>query len=156
MKSIVLCALFLIASGPALAEEAAMDRKPPQNKAERMRQARERRKARLAAMSPDELAAERARLKEAQQEDRRRRVKAVADRYAAAKAARPDCYRVVATNGVPVAMTRAEYDSHMAKRAKRKIKARRIGPPARDKGKPKARNIDRLTRPRRVRRESEN
>ena len=65
------------------------------------------RRAKLAAMSPEERA---------------RRTAEITAKLAAAKAAcGPDCYRVIHTNGVYVGMTRAQYEAHQAASASNKV-----------------------------------
>ena len=50
----------------------------------------------------------------------------IAERLEAAKAACPDCYRVVEVDGEFVGMTKERYDEHMARKAKAKP-ARKLG-----------------------------
>ena len=77
------------------------------------------RRAKLAAMSPEERA---------------RRTAEITAKLAAAKAAcGPDCYRVIQTNGVYVGMTKAQYEAHQAESAAkhRVIRAKGKGTKAR-------------------------
>lgn len=42
-------------------------------------------------------------------------------KFAAAKAACPDCYRVVVTNGVYVGMTKPQYDAYISEKEKKPV-----------------------------------
>lgn len=80
------------------------------------------RRAKFAAMSPEERAEHRRKAMEARKRDtsaeRARRTAEITAKLAAAKAAcGPDCYRVIQTNGVYVGMTKAQYEAHQAKSA---------------------------------------
>ena len=84
------------------------------------------RRAKLAAMSPEERAEHRRKAMEARRRDtsaeRARLTAEITAKLAAAKAAcGPDCYRVVHTNGVYVGMTRAQYDAYQAASASNKV-----------------------------------
>ena len=46
---------------------------------------------------------------------------AITAKFAAAKAACPDCYRVVVTNGVYVGMTRPQYDAYISEKDKKQV-----------------------------------
>lgn len=77
------------------------------------------RRAKIAAMSPEERAERRRKAMEARKRDtsaeRARRTAEVTAKLAAAKAAcGPECYRVIQTNGVYVGMTKAQYEAHQA------------------------------------------
>ena len=79
----------------------------------------EARRAKFAAMSPEERAEHRRKAMEARKRDtsadRARRTAEITAKLAAAKAAcGPECYRVVFTNGVAVGMTKAQYEAHQA------------------------------------------
>lgn len=89
------------------------------------------RRAKLAAMSPEERAERRRKAMEARKRDtsaeRARRTAEITAKLAAAKAAcGPDCYRVVFTNGVAVGMTREEYEAYRAKSSSKVIRANGI------------------------------
>ena len=82
----------------------------------------EARRAKFAAMSPEERAEHRRKAMEARKRDtsaeRARRTAEITAKLAAAKAACGlDCYRVIQTNGVYVGMTKAQYEAHQAKSA---------------------------------------
>ena len=82
----------------------------------------EARRAKFAAMSPEERAEHRRKAMEARKRDtaaaRAKRTEEITAKLAAAKAAcGPDCYRVIQTNGVYVGMTKAQYEAHQAESA---------------------------------------
>ena len=84
------------------------------------------RRAKLAAMSPEERAEHRRKAMEARKRDtsaeRARRTAEITAKLAAAKAAcGPDCYRVVHTNGVAVGMTKVQWDAYQAASASNKV-----------------------------------
>lgn len=84
------------------------------------------RRAKLAAMSPEERAEHRRKAMEARKRDtsaeRAKRTAEITAKLAAAKATcGPECYRVVFTNGVAVGMTRAQYDAYQAASASNKV-----------------------------------
>ena len=86
----------------------------------------EARRAKFAAMSPEERAEHRRKAMEARKRDtaaaRAKRTAEITAKLAAAKAAcGPECYRVVFTNGVAVGMTRAQYDAYQAASASNKV-----------------------------------
>jgi hypothetical protein len=86
----------------------------------------EARRAKFAAMSPEELAEHRRKAMEARERDtaaaRAKRTAEITAKLAAAKAAcGQECYRVVFTNGVAVGMTKAQYDAYQAASASNKV-----------------------------------
>lgn len=97
----------------------------------------EARRAKFAAMSPEERAKHRRKAMEARKRDtaaaRANRTAEITAKLAAAKAAcGKDCYRVIITNGVVVAMTKPQYEAYEAEAASNKvIRARGIKVPRR-------------------------
>ena len=87
-------------------------------------------KAKLEAMTPEEREAWKAECERQRKESIEKRRHAdqctIAERLEAAKAACPDCYRVVEVDGEFVGMTKERYDEHMAHKAKAKP-ARKLG-----------------------------
>ena len=86
----------------------------------------EARRAKFAAMTPEERAEHRRKAMEARKRDTAAaRAKQTADitaKLAAAKAAcGPDCYRVIFTNGVAVGMTKVQWDAYQAASASNKV-----------------------------------
>lgn len=91
----------------------------------------EARRAKFAAMTPEERAEHRRKAMEARKRDtaaaRAKRTAEITAKLAAAKAAcGPDCYRVVFTNGVAVGMTMEEYEAYRAKSSNKVIRANGI------------------------------
>ncbi len=91
----------------------------------------EARRAKFAAMSPEERAEHRRKAMEVRKRDtaaaRAKQTAEITAKLAAAKAAcGPDCYRVVFTNGVAVGMTRDEYEAYRAKSSNKVIRANGI------------------------------
>ncbi len=99
----------------------------------------EARRAKFAAMSPEERAEHRRKAMEARKRDtsaeRARQTAEITARLAAAKAAcGPECYRVVFTNGVAVGMTKAQWDAYQAGSASNRVIRAKGNRPARKKG----------------------
>jgi len=145
MKFAIVMILAVAAIVPALADggklsaeereariQARISKLPPAARA-RIQE----RRAKLAAMSPEERAEHRRKAMEARKRDtsadRARRTAEITAKLAAAKAAcGPDCYRVIQTNGVYVGMTKAQYEAYEAEAASNKvIRARGIKVPRR-------------------------
>lgn len=130
MKFAIVLILAVVAIVPAVADggrpstaerEARIQKRlsklPPEARARI-----EAKRAKLAAMTPEERAEHRRKAMEARKRDKKaeraRRTAEITAKLAAAKAAcGPDCYRVVHTNGVYVGMTKAQYEAHQAKSA---------------------------------------
>lgn len=134
MKFAIVLILAVVAIVPAVADggrpstaerEARIQKRlsklPPEARARI-----EAKRAKLAAMTPEERAEHRRKAMEARKRDkeaeRARRTAEITAKFAAAKAAcGPECYRVVFTNGVAVGMTRAQYDAYQAASASNKV-----------------------------------
>lgn len=84
------------------------------------------RRAKFAAMTPEERAEHRRKAMEARKRDtaaaRAKQTAEITAKLAAAKAAcGPDCYRVIFTNGVAVGMTKVQWDAYQAASASNKV-----------------------------------
>ncbi len=83
--------------------------------------ARARHRARMAAMSPEERTARMSAVRKSKAEARAERKRSATAKFAAAKAACPDCYRVVVTNGVYVGMTKPQYEAYISEKDKKQV-----------------------------------
>lgn len=83
--------------------------------------ARARHRARMAAMSPEERTARMSAVRKSKAEARAERTRSATAKFAAAKAACPDCYRVVVTNGVYVGMTKPQYEAYISEKDKKQV-----------------------------------
>ncbi len=140
MVAIVLSAFVPAFAGDAIHTDAPGTAAVQSSRAAAVRgklaERRARRKAKLEAMTPEEREAWKAE-REAWKAERERQRKEsiekrrqeIAARLEAAKAACPDCYRVVQTETGYVGMTKAQYESYQAdKKAKaERMKARKLG-----------------------------
>lgn len=111
------------------------------------------RRAKFAAMSPEERAEHRRKAMEARKRDtsaeRARRTAEITAKLAAAKAAcGPDCYRVIHTNGVYVGMTKEQYEAHQAASAAKHLVIRAKGKG--NKGRPARAHRPTRSEPRRL------
>ena len=86
--------------------------------------ARAKHRALIAAMSPEERTARMSAVRKSKAEARAGRTRSATAKFAAAKAACPDCYRVVVTNGVYVGMDYATYTNYVQQGSARPIRAR--------------------------------
>lgn len=122
--SIILAALAIV---PALADGGTNTSARVRHRA---REAMKAQAAKLAAMSPEEREAYRLKVMENRRinraAERSEQTKSITAKFAAAKAACPDCYRVVVTNGVYVGMTKSQYDAYNAAKAEEGRRDRKI------------------------------
>ena len=147
-KSLIILVLAALAIVPALAVGGYS------KLTERARAARAERKAKLEAMTPEERAEFKRKATERRamnrKAERERRTKEMTAKYRAAKeACGKDCYRVIITNGVVVAMTKPQYEAYEAEAASNKvIRARGIKVPRRRnvQGVPRRRSVQGVRR----------
>lgn len=118
LAALVLCALCACASAYDI------DMEPSTNSLSKVRENFRNRKRKIVANRPlltdEERKARRRKAAESRRIDktkeRKEKLESITAKFAAAKAACPDCYRVVVTNGVYVGMTKPQYDAYISEK----------------------------------------